>query len=129
MIWHVETALLLWLLILIDRRPDQRPRFAALLAFDFTMETAALIAQRLHYMPALTTLTYLGNLGDIPLWALAAIEAADYRPMRHRTILYWWMAATCGCAWIRFYPWTGRAVLLVNCVAYACWIWDKIRRS
>jgi hypothetical protein len=65
---------------------------------------------------------YVGAIIAIPLMALALEEAADYRPLLHRSILYWWIAVTFACAWIRVYPYTGSVLLLFNTVVFALWL-------
>jgi hypothetical protein len=126
--WHVEIALLLALTIQTLRHADGRGRFEALLIFDLIMDAIKLFAVRTQHLGLFTNLSYFNYIVDVPLWALAMQEAADHKPKWHRTILFWWFAVSAGCAWIRFFPWTNRMLLVLNSVAYAAWIW-KARRG
>ncbi len=70
---------------------------------------------------------FAGVIIQIPLIAVALEEAASYLPLYHRTLLFWWIAATFACAWIRIYPYTGMAVLILNSAAFLCWLIMAIR--
>lgn len=127
--WHIglviQAALVLWLCA----RSDGRPRFAALMLANLIFEASQLTCERLGYKAAGANVWYLEVLLDIPLLTLALIEAADIRPRWHLYILCWWVSLTMGCAWIRFFPYTGRTLLIVNAAAYLAWIWLKALRT
>lgn len=127
-VWEIQTVLLVILVAMLRRRRDGRRYFEGLLWCDLVFGIAALVCQRMGYKAQLVTVVYLNNIADVPLWYFALWEAADYRPLAHRRILYMWMAGTVGCAWVRFYPWTGKAILCINAIAYASWLYTKYRR-
>lgn len=48
---------------------------------------------------------------------------------RHRDILFAWCVLSMAAAWIRFFPYTGHAVLVIDAAACLCWIAEKIHRE
>lgn len=125
-IWHAE-VILLAALVWTHRYRDGRKYFQALMACGLAFDLPSLILVRTGHLTAFTNIAYTRFLFEIPLLALALIESADWRPVWHRTILCWWVAATVGCLGIRYFPYSGRALLLVNCAAYSAWIWKSLR--
>lgn len=127
MLWYlemvVEAALILWLAF----HRDGRPKFEAMIAADFITQLSQVAATRFQFAGFAARVWYVGVLIQIPLIALALREAADYRPLYHRQILFWWIALTFGCAWIRIFPYTGIALLVLNLAAFTSWLILAIR--
>lgn len=128
MLWHLEIAFQFILVGMLWKWPDGRPKFAGLMVANFLMEMAMVGAQRSGRYSATVNIWYWCVLLEIPLIALALIEAGKLVPFRpsHTFILSWWIAGTMGCAWIRFYPWTGEAAIVINSVAFMAWIIAKV---
>lgn len=124
-IWHVEAFLLLCLVVKLSLWSDGRKYFEALMACALIFDVAGLIFARIGDFKLYTNLTYASYLVETPLMALALSEAADFRPTHHRRILFWWMAATVACLGIRYFPYSGRALLICNIIAYTCWLVSK----
>jgi hypothetical protein len=121
-LWYAELffefSLLLWLAL----HRDGRPRFEAMLFADFITQVFQIAGERLHHFHWSAQIWYVGVIIQIPLISLALREAADYRPVGHRRLLFWWFAVTFGCAWIRIFPYTGTALLWINLLAFAAWL-------
>lgn len=123
--WHAELILEAVLAVWLCIRPDGRKWFESLICTNFAFEVVYLIADRTAQRINEAQLWWGLIVVEVPLYALASIEASDWRPATHRTILFWWIALTMGCAWLRFYPYTGMAVIAINQVAFICWMWEK----
>jgi hypothetical protein len=65
---------------------------------------------------------YFGIICCAPLLLLALHEASG---LWHRRILFAWMALMTAAAWIRYFPYTGRAVLLIDAAAFIAWMAEK----
>ena len=124
---HIEILTHGYLCWLLARHHDGRPKFEALNIFDFVFALGGLIAERTGHSALYLNIFYLGALCDIPLWYLAAQEAADWRPFTHRAVLFAWMAFTVGCMSIRYFPYSGFVLLIGNTVFYLAWIVQKRR--
>ena len=124
-IWHVEAALLASLVIRSFFRKDDRPRWQALMCVLCAVDLASLYFVRTGHISWYDTIAAWHWILALPLTAMALIEAGDYRPTYHRSILCWWIAVCmCGQALVGFSPWANYGILLGNCVAYlAWWVW------
>lgn len=127
MLWYTEILIESALVIYLVMHRDRRPKFEALIVADFLTQLWQMMAQRMHLTGMATRVWYVGILIQAPLIALALREAADYRPMWHRQILFWWIALTFGCAWIRIFPYTGAVLLCINIAAFAGWLILAVR--
>ncbi len=128
-IWHVEMLLLTCLVLRLALRRDGRSRFEGLMLTLWVFDVVGLVCARMQNFVVYTNLAYVSYLVSLPLIALALSEASDYRPVYHRRILFWWTAFTIACLGIRFFPYTGRVMLIGNSVAYSLWLWESFRRS
>lgn len=127
MIWAFELLLEFCLLMRLCATKTGRPRFEALIACDFLIQVFQFFGERAHWYGLGAHSWYIGVFIEIPLMALAMIEAADYRPMWHRTFLFWWISIVFGLAWIRIFPYTGTALLAVNSIYFLiCLIWFEV---
>lgn len=128
MLWYIALCLHAAFLAYLFNRPDGRPRFEAFLVARFIFDVAQLTAERLGNLRGATNFWYLGILVSVPLLYLALQEASTALTA-HRSILYAWVSLTMAAAWIRFFPYTGNAVLIIDGVCYLAWIVDKFRLS
>ena len=119
--WHAELILEALLAVLLCVRPDRRRWFQSLICVNFAFELAYVWFDRSASHQMQVQLWWALILFEIPLWALSLLEAEG----RHKLILVWWFALTMGAAWIRIYPYTGFAVIVVNQIAFAAWIAHK----
>lgn len=124
--WHAEILIHAILVVWMWRKPDGRPRFSAWLAVRFLCDAVQLVAERSGFGTIGTTVWYLGVVAGVPLLLLALHEAVG---VWHRRILFSWAALSMGAAWIRFFPYTGAAVLLIDAAAYVAWLVEKALRS
>lgn len=117
------------------RRPDGRPKFSAWLAVRFLFDLAQLLAERsvfgtegtpFWHLTVSTSIWYFGTIAGVPLLLMALHEAEG---RWHRRILFGWTAFSMGAAWIRFFPYTGQAVLVCDAAAYVAWIAEKALRG
>lgn len=127
MLWHCEIVLQLILVSALWKWPDGRPKFAGLMLANLVMEIAMLWSERIADYTGVHNVWYWCVVLEVPLVAMALREALrnSLAVKYHALILSWWVACTMGCAWIRFYPYTGVAVVLLNCLAYLAWIYAK----
>lgn len=122
MLWYAELFAEISLLFWLALHRDRRPRFEAMLWADFITQVFQIFGERLHRFSFESHIWFVGVLIQIPLIAMALREAADYRPMFHRRLFFWWLAATYGCAWIRIFPYTGTVLLWINLLAFVWWL-------
>jgi len=124
--WHAEIlihgVLVLWMWI----RKDGRPKFAAWLVTRFLFDAAQFLAERFGYGTESTGIWYAGVVFQAPLLLLAMHEAEG---RWHRRILFAWVAFSMCLAWIRFFPYTGQAVLMCDAAAYVGWLTEKALQS
>jgi hypothetical protein len=107
---------------------DGRPAFERLIWANLVMEVAQFVTYRLHDRFYASQVWVLSIVAMAFLLPSALSEAADYRPLNHRTILFWWLALGFGAAWIRYFPYTGTVWIFINALAFLCWILEKCRR-
>ena len=129
MLWHLEFVTEVLLVFWMIFRQDDRKWFEALLSVNVFLEMFMMLCERSGNSKEIGAVWYVCVALEIPLTALALIESCSFRPNTHRNILCWWVAVTMGCAWIRFYPYTGMATLIVNEVAFLAWLWEKAQRT
>ena len=129
--WHAEILIHAVLVLWMWRRPDGRPKFSAWLAVRFLFDLAQLLAERFAFgtkgtpfwhLTVATSVWYFGVIAGGPLLLLALHEAEG---KWHRRILFSWAAFSWGAAWIRFFPYTGQAVLVCDAAAYVAWLMEK----
>lgn len=125
MLWPFEIILEAILAVWLCVRPDGRRSFQALICVNLAFEIVYFYADRIGNHTYNKQIWWLIVVAEVPLISRALTEAADWRQRRHLTILAWWVSATMACAWIRFYPYTGAATVVVNQVAFAAWLWQK----
>ena len=121
----VEFALILWLAF----HRDGRPKLESLIVADFIAQSGQFSAERFHLLGLAARIWYIGILIQIPMTALALSEAENRPQFYQRQILFWWVAANVGCAWIRIFPFTGTAILVLNATAFSLWLIDAVRRA
>ena len=119
--WHAELALEVVLAVLLCVRPDSRRWFQSLICVNLAFELAYIWFDRSGSHAMQVQLWWALILFEIPLWALSLREAEG----RHRDLPVWWFALTMGCAWIRYYPYTGYCVIVINQAFFLAWIIDK----
>lgn len=129
MLWHVELFVEFFLLIRILCHAYGRPRFEALIATDILIQAFQMFGQRAHWFGLGAHAWYAGVLISIPLMYFAMVEASDYRPVRHRNLLFWWISLMFACAWIRIFPYTNTALLLINVTFFVLWIADSFSKT
>lgn len=127
--WHAEILIHAALLLLIWRRRTGRPNWEAWLVCRFVFDVGQLLAERMGHNDVAASVWYLGIIVGTWLLLRALHEAVDIRPTYHRRILFAWTALTMGAAWIRFFPYTGQAVLVIDAAAYVAWIVEIGLRS
>lgn len=127
--WHIELAIEIALFLVLIYRAPRLPWFEALIGVDVAEQVLQLAGQRFHYLALGARVWRIGVLLEIPLIFMALIETLRIQHVRrnraitslHPIILYAWLALVMGCAWVRIYPYTGWALLVVNACAYAAW--------
>lgn len=122
MLWYFELLTEFTLVLWLAFHRDGRPRFEAMLWADFVTGLLQCIFTRVHWLGDAGRIWYIGVIVEAPLMALALTEAADYIPLYHRRILFWWVSVTYACAWVRIFPFTSTALLLFNLLAFAVWL-------
>lgn len=121
MLWHVEIGVHFALVLYLAIRRDGRKYFEGFIVSRFLIDACQLFNERMHYFDISPTVWYAGVLFQFPLLFLSLREATTYR-RGHRDILYAWTCLNLTAAWIRFFPYTGRAVLIIDLLAYSAWI-------
>lgn len=109
-------------------RPDGRPAFERMVWANVLMETAQFVTYRLGDRFYASQVWFASIVVMAVMIPAALLEASDYRPVAHRTILFWWIVANFSCAWIRYFPYTGTAWIFANGIAFLIWILEKYRR-
>ena len=120
--WHAELILEGFLAVWLCARPDGRKWFQALICCNFLFEIFYLIADRIGRRQQEIQLWWALIVIEIPFNAMSLIEAARLNRKYHLWILAWWVSLSMACAWIRFYPYTGYALIAVNQAAFIAWI-------
>lgn len=128
MLWYVEICIHFALVLYLAIRRDGRKYFEAFIVSRFLFDLFQLIHERLHHFQYSTNIWYVGVLFQLPLLFLSLWEATAHR-RGHRAILYAWTCLNLTAAWIRFFPYTGRAVLVIDACAFTCWIVEKVLSS
>lgn len=128
MLWEIELLIHFALVVWIWRKPDGRPGFSAWLAARFLFDAAQFLTDRFGYGTESTTIWYFGVVAGMPLLWLAMHESPGVGRW-HRMILYGWTASNLTAAWIRFFPYTGRAVLVIDATAFVCWMAEKAMQT
>ncbi len=127
MLWYAELLLEFLLIIRLTFARNGRPFFEGLIATDFLIQLFQMFGQRVHWFGLGAHIWYVGVLIEIPLMAMALEEASDYRPLWHRKGLFWWISIVFGCAWIRVFPYTGTALLMINSLYFfICLFWFEV---
>lgn len=122
--WHTTILLHGIMAFWMWRKPDGRPKFSAWLVARFTFDAAQMIAERMggggH--TASVSIYYAG----VVVWCVLLVSALlEARERWHCGVLFSWTGLYMGAAWIRFFPYTGAAVVFIDAVAYVAWAWEK----
>lgn len=129
MLWNLSLVYLAVLAFSLIVRPDGRIRFEAWVFARLVFDTVQLIAERTGHMKVSTSVWYLGVLICAPLLLLALRESMEAGGRAHREILISWTVLSLAAAWVRFFPYTGHAVVLIDSVASMLWISEKLIRE
>ena len=119
--WHIEMALHGLLIAAIWRRRPGLPFWQGWCVCRFVFDLAQLLLERSGHVTAAANVWYAGIVAGVPLLVLALLEARQ-TPKSHALILYCWVALNAAAAWIRFFPYTGRAVLIIDGAAWLAWL-------
>lgn len=92
---------------------------------NLMVEFAQMSAERFGFAAEAAQVWYVGRIFEGFLIIPAIKEAADLGRQWHFWILIGWVSATMECAWLRFYPFTGAALLAVNASSYVAWLVDS----
>lgn len=129
MLWHAELLIECMLFIRLLCHADGRPKFEALIAADILIQAFQMFGERVHWLGLGAHTWYAGALISIPLMYMAMTEASVYQPIRHRNLLFWWISLTFACAWIRIFPYTNTALLVINATFFVLWIADSFLKA
>lgn len=127
MLWYAELLIEAALALRLVCLGDGRRWFEALIVADLIVQIVQKYFDAAHIFGVSVPVFYIGQVIELPLTFAALLEASDRR-RAHRRILFAWVAITMFWAWVRIFPYTGRALLVCNCIAFAAWLIDIARR-